>query len=542
VVATGPPRRIEGATVSSSSRLAAVLASAALLGGGSLGFTAVEPTSVVGHIERDFGAGLAVDLCAEGDLVETGLQGEVPLADQLSGRAAQGYNCGIDLVGHVSLGYDYGANMAWVDHCAYVATAGSGVAVIDVSNPSDPVVATILTGPGSDFTLETLGASQEAKLLATGRYGPAPLGVGGPMDLWDVADCTAPVLVSTFTWPTNTHNLTFSPDGTRLWSTLPLQVIDVSDPAAPVFLGNIEDDLKAAAATPEQRFADEFLSHEAWVSDDGNTLYVGGQTPAWDTFSILDVTDYPAQPVRIISQQQGRGHSVRTATIDGVPYVLHSEESIADPTAKGCVPADANPMGGPAQPYLTDISDPTAPRMQVSQFRLEINEVENCPLQVADNMNSSVHYHDVDDQADTTFAMLSMWNSGLRIADLRDPANPTEVAYFNPGMFEFIGGAPGRLDVAWGHVRYVAETGHIWLATGHGGFWVLALQPQVREHLGLEPVADGLARTIDRDGSAPAVVRPPATQVPIGRNPSSAWYCTLDLGLLSADRLASAGI
>ncbi len=472
-------------------------------------------------------------LCGPEDLVETGLQGEVPLADQLSGRATEGYNCGVSLVGHVGFDQgDYGANMAWVDHCAYVATAGSGVAVIDVSDPANPTIATTLHGDGSDFTLETLAANQERRLLATGRYGPAPLGAGGPMDLWDVSDCTSPQLLSTYTWPTNTHNLTFTKDGTRLWSTLPLQVVDVTDPSAPVWLGNIEEDLQARAeqdADFDHRFRDEFLSHEAWLSDDGNTLYVGGQLPTWETFSILDVTNYPEEPIEILSQQIGRGHSVRTATIDGTPYVLHSEESIVDPTAKGCFDEALNPVGGASQPWLTDITDPTAPRMEVSQFRLEINEQVNCPTQVADNMNSSVHYHDVDDADDTTFAMLSMWNSGLRIVDLRDPLNPTEVGYFNPGLFEFFGGG-GRLDIAWGHVRYVPETGHIWFATAHGGFWVVELQAQVRDHLGLKKPKSNNGKAHGRDG----VVRPAATRAPIPEptDQTTTWYCTLDIASL----------
>src|SRR5436190_6482152 len=88
------------------------------------------------------------------------IQGDVPKADQTSGRAKDGYNCGLALVGHTSLEFTKGgqtrpatgnANMAWAGHCAYVADGGvlagpvtpspvNGVAVIDVSNSSKPTV------------------------------------------------------------------------------------------------------------------------------------------------------------------------------------------------------------------------------------------------------------------------------------------------------------------------------------------------------------------------------------------------------------------
>ena len=80
------------------------------------------------------------------------------------------------------------------------------------------------------------------------------------------------------------------------------------------------------------------------------------------------------------------------------------------------------------------------------------------------------------------------------------------------------------LDQAWGHVRYVAETGHIWLTTRTGGFWVLELEPQVRAALDLDPKPAQWP-----DGAAP---RPPDTRRMTARSPldvtrSPAAYCTI---------------
>src|SRR5439155_3060939 len=61
------------------------------------------------------------------------IQGDVPKADQTSGRAKKGYNCGLALVSHIALGFTKSgqqrpatgnANMAWAGHCAYVADGG----------------------------------------------------------------------------------------------------------------------------------------------------------------------------------------------------------------------------------------------------------------------------------------------------------------------------------------------------------------------------------------------------------------------------------
>ena len=464
-------------------------------------------------------------LCGPDDLPETGLQGDVPLADQESGRAELGYNCGLTLVGHTAL--DSGgrttdnANMAWAGDCAYVSGSGSvfgrgtaspggGVAVVDVRNPARPRHVRTLRTPGATLTSETLHAveTDDRSILVVGEYGNQS-GGGKPMDVYDVSNCARPVLLETFIWPENIHNLTISGNGRYVFATQPLQVADLDplfdrDPSTGVrYLGNLEDvtpypvvpvapgpDLDDAV--PEEvrnQRTDGYLSHEAWSSTDGTRLYLGGQLPTFEVFTILDITSWlerdaanrPAGPPEVISQRSGRGHSVRTATIGDRRYVLHSEESVFG-MAKGCLPEELNPFAGPAEPWLTDITDEANP-VPVSQFGLAINRPENCPAQLESGVDASVHYHDVDDPTDTTFVMASMWNAGVRVFDVRNPAEPVEVAYFNPGDVE--AGEEVVLDQAWGHVRWVPERNQIWFATASGGFWVVELQPQVVAALGL---------------------------------------------------------
>src|SRR3546814_10906135 len=79
----------------------------------------------------------AASLCGPLDRPETGIPGDVPLADQLSGRAEEGYSCGLSPVGHSSPGgRGCNANMALAGDCPYV--AGDGIAVVDVPDPAPP--------------------------------------------------------------------------------------------------------------------------------------------------------------------------------------------------------------------------------------------------------------------------------------------------------------------------------------------------------------------------------------------------------------------
>ncbi len=462
----------------------------------------------------------AAGLCGPSDRPETGIAGDVPLPDQITGRAAEGYSCGLSLVGYSSLGGRGGnANMAWSGDCAYV--AGDGVAVVDVRDPQHPRHIRTLHGAGADAALETI-ATIEAPgrtLLATGRYGfygTRDAAVTAPVDIWDVADCRHPKRLLTVKFPGNVHNLTFSADGRTLWSTLPLQAMDLSNLRRPRILPHIEQDL-AASGHPSH-----FYAHEAWPSPDGTRLYVGGQLPLFEEeLLVIDIEHWPAQPARVIGSVPRPGHSVRPMTIKGKPYLLASDESILNPTAKGCLPDVLTPVGGASYPALIDLSNERLPKVR-GKIRLPINEPIHCAEQVLSGVNASVHYHDVDDPDDTTFALVSAWNAGLRIFDVRNPARPREVAYFNPGMFAPLAGSQsGALDQAWAHSRYVRETGHIWLTTSTGGFWVLELQPQVRKALDLP------ARpTLHPKGTAP---RPAASRIaPIAASSTTAAaYCAI---------------
>jgi hypothetical protein len=58
--------------------------------------------------------------CGSGDLPETGVQGEVPVVDQLGGRSKQGYRCNVRPVGTNDLaGLGGDVQLTWYRTCAY---------------------------------------------------------------------------------------------------------------------------------------------------------------------------------------------------------------------------------------------------------------------------------------------------------------------------------------------------------------------------------------------------------------------------------------
>src|SRR5436190_4385955 len=153
--------------------------------------------------------------CGSRDLPEGDVQGHIPKADQDSGRAQQGYNCGLALVSHATLDLDGrpptgNANMAWAGDCAYVSGA-NGAAIAPQSKPSPPAGASVavvqldpngtsrqvanLRNPGALTTTETINAvttPEGRSILVVGQYGNDAVSDPKPMDIYDVSDCAHP--------------------------------------------------------------------------------------------------------------------------------------------------------------------------------------------------------------------------------------------------------------------------------------------------------------------------------------------------------------
>lgn len=366
--------------------------------------------------------------CGPGSSPETGLQGQVSREDRLSGRNLQGYSCNLRKIGQYQ-----GEGATWVnpshERCAYMGTSflglvtkqSPGVQVIDVRNPENPVLSTNLTTPAFLIgTWESLKVNEPRKLL--GGVAVGPLVAPAFIDLYDVSsDCANPVHLNgiggtPLELPANVlgHEGNFSPDGNTYWSTGSfggsITAIDVSDPTRPRIIYTAISGLVA--------------NHGIEFSPDGNRAYLANAFPGGVV--ILDISDIQnrvAVPtVRQISSifwnVVSAGQHALPVSYNGRPHLFVADEFASEGVR------------------VVDISDETNPKL-VSHIQLEIQRPEQASIRAVDTANNGIfgyetHYCNVDRKENPTALACGVMQSGVRVFDIRNPARPREIAYFNP--------------------------------------------------------------------------------------------------------------
>lgn len=364
--------------------------------------------------------------CGAGSVPETGIQGQVSLADRESGRSKQGYKCNMELVGQYQ-----GEGSTWVNPsyktCSYMGTTftgipnkvSQGVQVIDASNPSNPTLSTNLTSPAFlQSPWESLKVNEARGLL--GGVAVGPVLSAGFFDIYDIGtDCAQPVLLNSFaanlTLPANLigHEGAWSPDGNTYWATGlnpgSITAIDTSNPSLPRIL-------YTTIASPS--------NHGFELSEDGNRMYLTSLTPPGviilDTSSIQNRDPVPMlTEVGSVYWEDGdlSQHTI-PVFYNGKPFVIAVDE------------------GGAGAARIIDISDETAP-VVVSKLKLAIHAEENAGIRAADTANNGSfgyegHYCGVDRKINPTAIACGYFQSGVRVFDIRDPLAAKEIAYYNP--------------------------------------------------------------------------------------------------------------
>jgi len=419
-------------------------------------------------------------VCGPGAKPETGRQGRIPQSDLDSGRAAQGYQCNLQQLGHFGErgGYKVERYKDVAGHeCAFYDTtllfpkdavaAGqdlTGVYALDMTNPAAPIKTATLSSPAMQSPHESMALNQKRGLLAAVTANPAF--APGFVDVYDVSqDCRHPVLKSSEPTGLLGHESGFAPDGLTFYSSSldarVVSAVDVSNPS-----------LTTLAWSETNQFAQV---HGISVSDDGNRAYLSTR----EGLKILDVTNV-----------QKRVLNPTVTLVSALTWPEQSTPQIAIPiTIKGhAFVAEIDEFGGGSAKIgaarIIDIADEKKP-VVISNIRLAVNMPEFQAEQAGDPGATTTfrgyagHYCDVPQRKDPAIMACTFILSGLRVFDIRDPYNPREIAYFNPPPRKLIPNGPPQADpvsdYAMSKPTFVPERSEIWYSDGNNGFYSLKL-------------------------------------------------------------------
>lgn len=460
--------------------------------------------------------GTSPALCGAGDKREPGLQGAVP-----AGQTAS-YNCGVKLIGQLALP----GNVAGYGTCAYVRFRAQGgptpppqspITVIDVRNPAKPVVV--------GEPLPVNNRTETFRIVATGDRAILVSG----STAYDIKDCLHPKLlgevktpdtslpgITTRTFP---HDMRINRAGTKVFYSFGVWAVDIANLADPASWKltdhrcEVSEQIKgpwqdvhrqankvgrslcddAAKPVPQgsnyrlgtSPFVSSLiwpsLSHSPDFNADDTRLYIGdqagGNTKFWSPNATTRIFDISKRPFKLIGEVNGGGHGLDWFRTGGREYLLHSNErgqaAFGDKDPNTCAPFPRpTSLGWAFEGFLSDVTDPATAR-NVATLNLAVNDPANCAAQNAAKGDASITYHLIDDPLNAHFAAVGYGTAGLRIFDIRNPAQPVEVAYFNHGV---------PVHAMVGH--YDAARKLIYFSDA-SGFKVLQIEPQVSKRLGL---------------------------------------------------------
>jgi len=463
--------------------------------------TASSSTSITTAVRRP-AMGLSPALCGSGDIREPGIQGEVP-----AGQTAN-YNCGVKLIGQLPIS----GNVAGTGTCVYVRARGQGfsqnealVSVIDVSNPSKPVVV--------GAPLPVLNSTETMRVVATKERAILVSG----SSVYDISDCLYPKLAGEIKWPDTTlpgiarknfpHDLRINRAGTQVYASFGVWVADITNlkDASSWTVTDHRCELAAQIPGPWQEVhrvtvnAGRSLCSDATRSAPMGANYslgssplqasllwpqvshsqAGGTTALWAPVPKVHIIDITKSPFTIVGEVNGPGHGLDWFRVGGREYVMHSNEGgtsgiMGQPQRGDTCQQYPRPtaLGWGFEAIISDVTDP-AHTQNVSMAQLAINNPEFCEIRKASGRDPWLAYHLIDNRMNAKFAALNFGDAGLRIFDIRDPNKPSEVAYFNQGM------------PVHGGVGYYDSVRKLIFFSDASGFKVLQIEPQVRSRLGL---------------------------------------------------------
>ncbi len=396
-----------------------------------------------------------------------------------------------------------------VGNLAYVAAGEAGLIVLDVADPSSVRTISIVSTPG-DAQSVTVGHKDGLVYVASGgQLGPWE---GGTLSIVDVSKPDMPTQVASVEMPGFAHRVALIEHYAYVLYEGGLLVLDVSDLASPVEIVRVgvSQGARALVVTDGYAYVAGYGLQVVDVSDPAAPRQVSSfevKFPTWavavkgelayltDTFCemgycgstiyIVDVSD-PARP------QQVSTWFTKSAVTDAS---VHEDALYLTSWQKGL--------------QVVDVSDPTSPQLLGEYATLPNVEdvlVSNSYAYVSDGAQSGLQVLDLatlsrgsrtqGTVASTIwadgyvlaggYAYVPVWAGGLCIVDVRDPDAPREVAVADIGMAE--------QAVVTGERAYVT--------IGYEGLAILDVAdpsvPRVLGEVSLNGLAEGLAMAGDQ--------------------------------------------
>jgi hypothetical protein len=430
-------------------------------------------------------------------------------------------------VGHDDLGArGLNSALALAGRCAYVGSRGQGpVAIVDVSDPAHPQSSGSLA-PRALTTTRELRAVPGSRLLVVLSYALAKGGVNR-IDLyrWSV-DCAHPAQVGGYDFGSRSPHEFFlwqDPAGARtlLFVSMfsggrdDLQVLDVSDPAAPRLAGTWSPPIG--------------LLHSISLSADGRRAYLSLWTGGLLVADASQFTTGQANPqlslltpvaARLPAPPGGNVHSA--VQVPGKDLLVVTDERYP-----------------PACPYgparLVDVSNPAQPRA-LSVMSSPENDPATCQSSPVGTYSS----HNPTPVGD--LALVSWYSSGLQVFDVSDPVHPQRLAEFRPQASE-----PGLRDpqlgatltMTWSYP--IVRDGLVYVSDIDEGLYVLRYQGPHSDELARFAFAEGnsnlsafrqAAPSPSAPVASPSRPAPAASASPAPRSTATALLLTVGVVLL----------
>lgn len=294
---------------------------------------------------------------------------------------------GLALVGEVGQradgSYISAYNLVVDSDLAYV-VGPSGMEIIDITDPAAPTLVSSADGQWNDIKLAK-GAGRT--VVFTSPIGNDDTGVfdvtdpAMPLRLADIPEYSHSVFVrTTETNQTLLYLATYTND---------VPVYDVSTPTVPRRLG------AATLPGPEAGIHDLFV--------DGTKIYANNTTAG---LVAIDVAAGLDSPTLLGQTDAPYSHASWAATVGGRAVVLHGDEGMTGTAEGGAYLRVLDATPGPT--FLADIGK--------YQTRPEIG------------------IHNIIVEGDTAY--VAYYQDGIRVVDLSNPTQPTEVAHYNTWDFE----------------------------------------------------------------------------------------------------------